>query len=213
VARSRFSFDRTAFVQRLRTALAGESVAEWSRRLDVHVNTLRNYIEGNRLPSCEFLAAVAEYRDTNVHWLLTGSGPQASPEGDDPAMWEQVLKSAPRELLMVEIDRRVRAAVRKSGKILDAVGDVDLPALAARLADVPARQPRLSAADEAAVAKVWGANRVLEDVLWFFPDYDPAEWHELDDLIARHRRLADSEPFRAICYWHMDRLVKSHSTP
>ena len=61
------------FVERLRTAFEGESMADVARRLKIPHATVRNYYQG-RLPAPEVLIKIANETGVSLNWLLIGTG-------------------------------------------------------------------------------------------------------------------------------------------
>ncbi len=61
------------FVERLRNAFEGESMADVARRLKIPHATVRNYYQG-RLPAPEVLIKIANETGVSLNWLLIGTG-------------------------------------------------------------------------------------------------------------------------------------------
>jgi transcriptional regulator with XRE-family HTH domain len=61
------------FVQRLRWAFEGQSMAVVARRLGIPHATVRNYYQG-RLPAAEVLIKIAAETGISLNWLLLGTG-------------------------------------------------------------------------------------------------------------------------------------------
>lgn len=68
--------DRTAFVRRLRIAFNHAPNAEIARRIGTTDATIKAYTDGKFLPVAEMLARIAQASGVNIHWLLTGDGPE-----------------------------------------------------------------------------------------------------------------------------------------
>jgi len=62
--------------ERIAQVRGKQTQGDLARELGVHVNTLRRYESGARLPDGEFLLAMAKTRQVNPTWLLLGLGDQ-----------------------------------------------------------------------------------------------------------------------------------------
>jgi transcriptional regulator with XRE-family HTH domain len=63
----------SGFVERLRAAFGGASMAVVARRLGIPHATVRNYYQG-RLPAPEVLMKIADETGISLNWLLMGTG-------------------------------------------------------------------------------------------------------------------------------------------
>ncbi len=93
---------RSAFVPRLRQAFDDASNAEIARRLNTSDATIKNYMDAKRLPLAEMLIEIARVTGINLHWLLTGQGPQRVEKGS--------------ELLTPEENKQILALARRAGR-------------------------------------------------------------------------------------------------
>lgn len=59
---------------RIREIRAGENQASFAAKLDVHVNTVRRWEAGTRLPSSDDLTRIRKKCGISIDWLLTGEG-------------------------------------------------------------------------------------------------------------------------------------------
>ncbi len=62
------------FPERLRSVVGSESVRSFARRSRVSEATLRNYLEGERLPSLDRAARLAAAAGVSLGWLVSGEG-------------------------------------------------------------------------------------------------------------------------------------------
>lgn len=67
---------RESFAVRLKTAFDRASNAEIARRLKTTDATIKNYTDATRLPTFEMLLQISRVTGVNLHWLMTGDGPQ-----------------------------------------------------------------------------------------------------------------------------------------
>lgn len=68
--------DRAAFVRRLRIAFNHASNAEIARRIGTTDATVKAYTDEKNLPVAEMLVRITQASGINLHWLLTGDGPE-----------------------------------------------------------------------------------------------------------------------------------------
>lgn len=66
-----------AFGKRLKEAFDFESNASIARRLEVPDMTVKNYVDGTRLPTGEMLLWISRKSGRSIDWLLTGRNSQA----------------------------------------------------------------------------------------------------------------------------------------
>lgn len=69
------------FAERLISAIAGESVHAFSKRVGVSDSSLRSYLKG-AMPAADTALAIADATSVNFEWLVSGRGPKskAQPE-------------------------------------------------------------------------------------------------------------------------------------
>ena len=84
------------FAGRLREAFDHASNAEIARRLSTSDMTVKNYIDGNRLPAPEILLEITRVTGINLHWLLTADGPRRVGKSDE--IFSEDERTAIREL-------------------------------------------------------------------------------------------------------------------
>lgn len=65
-----------SFSKRFKETFRGLNNAEIARRLKTTDMTVKNYVDGNRLPNFELLVRIHRASGVNIHWLLTGKGAQ-----------------------------------------------------------------------------------------------------------------------------------------
>lgn len=111
-----------AVAARLREAFGGATNAEIARRLDTPDATLKFYMDGDRLPSAEMLLRITRVTGCNLHWLITGAGPNRV--GKAAAMFSKEEESEIRKLAARSgrtFEEQVRvlvvAAVEMVGKV------------------------------------------------------------------------------------------------
>lgn len=68
--------DGLGFAKRLRRAFDDASNAEIARRITTTDSTIKSYMDGDRLPVGEMLLRITAATGINLHWLLTGRGPE-----------------------------------------------------------------------------------------------------------------------------------------
>ena len=62
------------FVSRFIEVCGSSQAAQIKRLLDVSYQTVKNYLEGGRIPDSGVLMIIAERTTYSIHWLLTGRG-------------------------------------------------------------------------------------------------------------------------------------------
>lgn len=64
------------FGQRLTEVIGKEPVRAFARRANMSEGAIRQYMNGNRYPDLDFLAAIVIAGEVNLLWLATGEGPK-----------------------------------------------------------------------------------------------------------------------------------------
>lgn len=72
--------------QRLIRIRGKDNAAVFAEKVGVHKNTLGRYESGERFPDAKFLEAIARL-GINIHWLVTGVGPERQSAADINAHW------------------------------------------------------------------------------------------------------------------------------
>jgi transcriptional regulator with XRE-family HTH domain len=67
---------RIGFAKRFKELFRGLSNAEIARRLKTTDMVIKNYVDANRLPTFELQVRIYQATGANLHWLITGKGPQ-----------------------------------------------------------------------------------------------------------------------------------------
>lgn len=62
------------FGQRLKEVIGKEPVRSFARRATISEGAVRQYMNGNRYPDLDFLAAITSAGNVNLLWLATGEG-------------------------------------------------------------------------------------------------------------------------------------------
>lgn len=71
--------EKTSFGQRFRLAFGNAKYAEIARKIGVSTAAIKNYAAG-RVPDDTKLILISKATNCNLHWLLTGDGPQIVPQ-------------------------------------------------------------------------------------------------------------------------------------
>ena len=79
----------TTFCERLNKILNGESARSFALKINVLPATFHNYVKGTTEPTRTVLKAIAELKQINIEWLVTGNGPMMKEEASLPVPTEE----------------------------------------------------------------------------------------------------------------------------
>lgn len=210
------SNDTSVISARLReafdSAFPSSSLAEVSRQLHVTPNTLNNYLQHDRLPSCDFLITLAKV-GVDIHWLLTGEGTTIAEENSSRLIRVQsVLAVFSDSALMAEVDRRLHEAIRNGIGALEAVGGSELGHIARKLRNGTSIADLLEEELEL-VNLVNNAFWSFDRVMWWYPDLDPSLKQKFHEFLEMHAKITNDKSVRVIQYAYSEHRILTRSTP
>lgn len=189
-----------------------ESLAQIARRVKVTPNTINNYLQHDRLPSTDFLLSIAN-SGADINWLLTGEGtPTTGTNQKRITRIEHALSFFSNENIMAEVDRRMILAVDNAQKVLNRIAKLDIKGVAKKIKTKPDGS-NLTDEECQLVVMVHEAYWTYENVMWWYPDLDPAKHNNLDAFLSLYNEMINQNAFRQIEYYYTGSMIKARSTP
>lgn len=172
--------ENSDFVERLRLAFDGGTMAMVARRLGIPHATVRNYYKEGRLPAPEVLMKIAAETGVSLNWLLLGRGEMFAAD-TGPIELGRFLESKIGEM----IDRKL-AAINMQ---IDELGSIDV----APEFDVEAAVARYN--DPQSIMNEWfiyeGRNVPSDYGVVFFHGWEAFSADEKVDAVRDAKRVLD----------------------
>ena len=188
------------------------SLAMIARRFNVHPNTLNKYLNQGRLPSCEFLAALAQL-GADINWLLAGHGVPLTK--NNPARQDRIasiLDTLSSVELMRELERRQRVLLHGSISLLHRVAESNLKPLARKL-NAGTDISSLSLHERTLVEMVRLAWSSDGELMAAFRPLDSRMAEAFLEFTELHRKVTRLPAVETIAYKEMEQRALIRDTP